>query len=49
MQQLGIEVANHNGENAIHVVHCITNGKPSSGGRNSWMNALQGYALNSIQ
>jgi hypothetical protein len=45
MQWLGIEVANHNGKNAIHVVHCTTNGKPYGGGRNSWVNAFQGYAL----
>jgi hypothetical protein len=28
MQWLGIEVVDHNGKNAIPMVHCITNKKP---------------------
>jgi hypothetical protein len=35
MQQLGNEVDDHNGKNAIPIVHCTTDGKFYGGGRNN--------------
>jgi hypothetical protein len=45
MKRLGIEVVELSGKDVNPIVHCNSEGRPISDGRNSWLTAFWGYAL----